>query len=77
MNRQVKKKLFAILPYVLIFLLGAKLGQGFRLSPGMDVGTRILCISDGMKMAFASLSFQSIDLLVGGIIALFFRMAVY
>ena len=77
MKGQVKKTLFAILPYVLIFLLGAKLGQGFRLAPGMDVGTKILCISDGMKMAFSSLSFQSIDLLVGAIIALFFRMAVF
>ncbi len=77
MKGQAKKKLFAILPYVLIFLLGAKLGQGFRLAPGMDVGTKILRISDGMKMAFASLSFQSIDLLVGAIIALFFRLAVF
>ena len=77
MKGQVKKKLFAILPYVLIFLLGAKLEQGFRLAPGMDVGTKILRISDGMKMAFASLSFQSIDLLVGAIIALFFRLAVF
>ena len=77
MKGQVKKKLFAILPYVLIFLLGAKLGRGFRLAPGMDIGTKILRISDGMKMAFASLSFQSIDLLVGAIIALFFRLAVF
>lgn len=77
MNHQVKKELFAILLYALIFLLGAKLGQGFRLAPGVDVGTKILHISDGMKLAFTSLSFDSVDLLMGAMGALFFRMAVF
>lgn len=77
MNPQVKKRLFAILPYVLIFLLGAKLGQGLRLAPGADIGAKILHISDGMKAALTSFSLAPSDLLVGAMCTLFFRMVVF
>lgn len=77
MNPQVKKKLLAILPYALIFLLGTKLGQGFRLTPGADIGTKILHFSDGLKAALTSFALYPSDLLVGAMGTLFFRMAVF
>ena len=75
----IKKIILPNLPYLLFVLLGTKCGQAARIAPGMDFSQKALHILDGFRLAFKSLlpSFHPADLLVGVLIAVALRLAVY
>ena len=75
----IKKIILPNLPYLLFALLGTKCGQAARLAPGLDFSQKALHILDGFRLAFESLlpSFHPADLLVGVLIAVALRLAVY
>lgn len=74
-----KKLILPNIPYVFIALIATKLGQAFRLAPGMDFSSKLLGIMDGFSMAFQNImpSFHPIDLLVGVAAAAIIRLVVY
>ena len=75
----IKKFLLPNIPYVFIALFATKLGQAWRLAPGMDFSGKALHLMEGFATAFSSLvpSFHPIDLCVGVAVALLIRLAVY
>ena len=75
----IKKLLLPNIPYVFIALFATKLGQAWRLAPGMDFSGKALHIMEGFAAAFRSAlpSFHPIDLCVGVAAALLIRLAVY
>lgn len=75
----IKKFLLPNIPYVFIALFATKLGQAWRLAPGMDFSGKALHIMEGFAAAFQSAlpSFHPIDLCVGIAAALLIRLAVY
>ncbi|MBR2732449.1 MAG: type IV secretory system conjugative DNA transfer family protein [Clostridia bacterium] len=76
---KIKKLLIPNIPYVFLALLFTKLGQAYRLTPGATFSDKALRIMEGFAAAFASWapSFYVFDLLVGVILALVIRLAVY
>lgn len=74
-----KKIILPNIPYVVIALLATKLGQAFRLAPGVDLSGKLLHFMEGMVTAFdtAVPSFHPADLCVGIAIAAAIRLAVY
>ena len=75
----IKKLALPNIPYVLIALFATKLGQAWRLAPGMDFSGKALHLMKGFATAFSSLvpSFHPIDLCVGVAAALLIRLIVY
>ena len=75
----IKKFLLPNIPYVFIALFATKLGQAWRLAPGMGFSGKALHLMEGFATAFSSLvpSFHPIDLCVGVAAALLIRLAVY
>ena len=75
----IKKFLLPNIPYVFIALFATKLGQAWRLAPGMDFSEKALHLMEGFATAFSSLvpSFHPIDLCVGVAVALLIRLIVY
>ena len=75
----IKKFLLPNIPYVFIALFATKLGQAWRLAPGMDFSEKALHLMEGFAAAFQSAlpSFHPIDLCVGIAAALLIRLAVY
>lgn len=75
----IKKFLLPNIPYVFIALFATKLGQAWRLAPGMDFSGKALHLMEGFATAFSSLvpSFHPIDLCVGVAVALLILLAVY
>ena len=75
----IKKLVLPNIPYVLIALFATKLGQAWRLAPGMDFSGKALHLMEGFAAAFQSAlpSFHPIDLCVGVAAALLIRLAVY
>ena len=75
----IKKFLLPNIPYVLIALFATKLGQAWRLAPGMDFSGKALHLMEGFAAAFRSAlpSFHPIDLCVGVAAALLIRLIVY
>ena len=75
----IKKFLLPNIPYVFIALFATKLGQAWRLAPGMDFSGKALHIMEGFAAAFQSAlpSFHPIDLCVGVAAALLIRLIVY
>ena len=75
----IKKFLLPNIPYVFIALFATKLGQAWRLAPGMDFSGKALHLMKGFATAFSSLvpSFHPIDLCVGVAAALLIRLIVY
>ena len=75
----IKKFLLPNIPYVFIALFATKLGQAWRLAPGMDFSGKALCLMEGFAAAFQSAlpSFHPIDLCVGVAAALLIRLIVY
>ena len=75
----IKKFLLPNIPYVFIALFATKLGQAWRLAPGMDFSGKALHIMEGFAAAFRSAlpSFHPIDLCVGVAAALLIRLIVY
>ena len=74
-----KKIILPNIPYVVIGLFATKLGQAFRLAPGVDLSGKLLHFMEGMATAFdtAVPSFHPADLCVGIAIAAAIRLAVY
>ena len=75
----IKKFLLPNIPYVFIALFATKLGQAWRLAPGMDFSGKALHLMEGFAAAFQSAlpSIHPIDLCVGVAAALLIRLAVY
>ena len=75
----IKKLALLNIPYVFIALFATKLGQAWRLAPGMDFSGKALHLMEGFATAFSSLvpSFHPIDLCVGVAAALLIRLIVY
>ena len=75
----IKKFLLPNIPYVFIALFATKLGQAWRLAPGMDFSGKALHLMEGFAAAFQSElpSFHPIDLCVGVAAALLIRLIVY
>ena len=75
----IKKFLLPNTPYVFIALFATKLGQAWRLAPGMDFSGKALHLMEGFATAFSSLvpSFHPIDLCAGVAAALLIRLIVY
>ena len=75
----IKKFLLPNIPYVFIALFATKLGQAWRLAPGMDFSGKALHLMEGFAAAFQSVlpSFHPIDLCVGVATALLIRLIVY
>lgn len=74
-----KKLILPNLPYLFIGLLGTKLGQAARLSPGTDFSSKLLNIMDGFTLAFENAlpSFHPVDFLVGVAAGVIIRLVVY
>ena len=75
----IKKFLLPNIPYVFIALFATKLGQAWRLAPGMDFSGKALHLMEGFAAAFQSAlpSFHPIDLCVGVAAAMLIRLIVY
>ena len=75
----IKKFLLPNIPYIFIALFATKLGQAWRLAPGMDFSEKALHLMEGFAAAFQSAlpSFHPIDLCVGVAAALLIRLIVY
>ena len=75
----IKKFLLPNIPYVFIAPFATKLGQAWRLAPGMDFSGKTLHLMEGFTAAFQSAlpSFHPIDLCVGVAAALLIRLIVY
>ena len=78
-RRNFKKRLIRSIPYLLLALMGTKLGQAARLAPGADFSAKALHILEGCKAAFSSLapSFHPVDLCVGVLAAGLIRLVIY
>ena len=75
----IKKLAQPNIPYIFIALFATKLGQAWRLAPGMDFSGKALHLMEGFAAAFQSAlpSFHPIDLCVGVAAALLIRLIVY
>ncbi len=75
----LKKLIIRNLPYAILGLCATKLGQAWRLAPGVSLADKLLRIMDGLVLAFQSAapSFHPVDLLVGIACGVGLRFAVY
>ena len=75
----LKKVIIPNLPYFLLGLYATKLGQAWRLAPGISLADKLLRIMDGLVLAVQSAapSFHPIDLVVGIACGAGLRFAVY
>ena len=79
MKKNPKKLIIPNIPYLFIALIGAKLAQAVRLSPGDDIPGKLTGLQQGFALAFES-SFSGVipnDFLIGTLIAAVIRLAVY
>ena len=79
MKPEWKKLLVLNLPYLLFVYLFAKCGQAYRLAAGVDASAKLLHLTNGISVAFASPlpSLHPLDLLVGLCCGAGLRLAVY
>ena len=79
MKPELKKLLLLNLPYLLFVYLFAKCGQAYRLAAGVDASAKLLHLTDGISVAFASPlpSLHPFDLCVGVAGAVAVRFIVY
>ena len=75
----LKKIILPNLPYAFIALFATKVGQGWRLAPGVDFSQKFLHILEGFREAFQSLvpSFHPADIMIGIALAVILRLVVY
>ena len=78
-NPYIKKYVIPNIPYAFLALLFTKLGQAYRLTPGITFSDKALRIMEGFSAAFESFapSFYAFDLIIGISGALAIRVAVY
>ena len=79
MKPELKKLLVLNLPYLLFVYLFAKCGQAYRLAAGADASAKLLHLTSGISVAFASPlpSLHLFDLCVGVVGAVAVRLIVY
>lgn len=79
MQINYKKLIIPNIPYLFIALLGTKIGQGYRLTPGVDLSQKLLHCNIGYGEAFSSFlpSFHPVDLLLGIAFAVILRIVIY
>lgn len=79
MSAKAKRFILTNIPYLFVFLLFSKLGEGWRLAAGANAGAKLLHLLDGIAAAFYSLAptFHPQDLLIGLIGTAILRLAVY
>ena len=79
MTPKLKKTLISNIPYLFVALLASKLGLAWRLAEGADTSEKMLDLFSTLATAFNTLtpSFHPFDLLVGFLVAVAFRFAVY
>ena len=79
MKPELKKLLVLNLPYLLFVYLFAKCGQAYRLAAGADASAKLLHLTGGISVAFASPlpSLHPFDLCVGLAGAVAVRLIVY
>ena len=79
MKPELKKLLVLNLPYLLFVYLFAKCGQAYRLAAGADDSAKLLHLTGGISVAFASPlpSLHLFDLCVGVVGAVAVRLIVY
>lgn len=79
MQINYKKLIIPNIPYLFIALLGTKIGQGYRLTPGVDLSQKLLHFNIGYGEAFSSFlpSFHPVDLLLGIAFAVILRIVIY
>ena len=79
MKPELKKLLVLNLPYLLFVYLFAKCGQAYRLASGADASAKLLYLTSGISVAFASPlpSLHPFDLCVGVAGAVAVRLIVY
>lgn len=79
MNTKTKKLLIFNLPYVFIGLMLSKVPQAWRLTTGYDFASKVLNLTDGVAAAFENPlpSLYSQDMLIGILLAVAIRLAVY
>ena len=74
----MNRRMVSIFPYLLLILPVAKLAQGFRLAPGMQMPQKLVYIRDGVSLAFQRPGGLMLrDVLFGVIAVLLLRMAVW
>lgn len=75
----IKKLILPNLPYLFVVLFATKLGEAWRMTPGVDFSAKVLHLTDGFASAFQSFapSFQPVDLCLGVALAAALRLAVY
>ncbi len=79
MKEKIRRLLLFNFPYILIALVSTKLGEAWRYSPGQDASQKVLHLMNGLGLPFKSPwpSFQLNDLLLGIVIAIAIKIAVY
>ena len=79
MNLSKLKRVLLYVPYLIVALLGTKLGQAARLAPGVGFSQKATHIIEGLQQAFQDLlpSFHAVDLLVGAACAGIVFLVVY
>lgn len=79
MSAKAKRFILTNIPYLFVFLLFSKLGEGWRLAAGANAGAKLLHLLDGLAAAFHSFAptFHPQDLLIGLIGTAILRLAVY
>ena len=75
----LKKLVLLNLPYLFVALFATKLGEAWRMTPGVDFSAKVLHLTDGFAAAFQSFlpSFHPVDLCLGVALAAALRLAVY
>ena len=78
MKQKTVRRIILCIIYALIALFAAKIGQGWRLSPGADFAGKAIHVVEGLKEAFSTLAptFYIYDLVFGVSVALFVKIAV-
>ena len=79
MQVNLKRIILPNLPYVFLGLYASKLGQLWRLAPGMNFSEKFWHLGEGFAAAFQSAlpSFHPADLVVGLLCGVALRLAVY
>jgi type IV secretion system protein VirD4 len=79
MSAKAKRFILTNIPYLFVFLLFSKLGEGWRLAAGANAGAKLLHLLDGLAAAFHSITptFHPQDMLIGLIGTVILRLAVY
>ncbi len=79
MTSKARKLIIIHLPYLLISLMGTKLGLGWRMAEGVDFSDKVFNLIRNVGIAFQTTmpSFHPFDLCVGLVVGAAIRMAVY